>query len=352
MLLFFDGFDHYNAWDGASGRKWDVGSNATPYAGRFEGQAVVPGALYGTMYLTKTVRHCNTMIVGCALILGNYQNVGFMVFSDDNGPQLVIGTDTITGHLTFTCGSTVVGTSGIAPPVGIWCYLEVKFQPGGLLVVYLNEVQVASFSGVPDNQGSGYVDKITFQAGSGDFGEPVNAPIVDDLYILDTLPDIISGNTDFLGDVRVQTRLPDAAGTGGTAWTPAMLAAGQTALLSSANRADQVNAPVVDMGNSALYNYDGTVNDVDLYSIANFSVAGAIYGVQSTLVFRKGDVGTRSVRHMIDTNSGGPMDGGVDFDCYSSYTMATKLWTANPVTGLQWSLVDLNAAEFGVKISV
>ena len=339
MLYFFDGFDHYNSWDGWAGRKWDVGANADTWAGRFEGGAIL------ALSATKTVPHCSTIVVGCAMILDNYGNVsGFLTLADDNGPQLTVSTDNITGHFVFKCGGTTIGTSGVAPPVGLWFYFEVKFAPGGGLICRMNEAVVATFSGVPDNQGSGYVNKVWF--GRQGVEQP---PIIDDFYILDTLPDVVADiNMDFLGDVRVQTRLPDAQGDVNN-WAPA------SGPLTSANRAAQVNSPVVDLGDSSLYSFDGTVNDIDLYSIGNFTVAGQIFGVQANLVFRKGDVGNRSVQPIVKTD-GTTATGGTDMDCYSSYTIGTKLWTGDPNHAIggglaQWDLITLNAAQFGAKVT-
>ena len=70
-----------------------------------------------------------------------------------------------------TVGEQLIGAESKTGGIGIAVFepidrtkLKKEHAPSEMFGggAYLNEVQVASFSGVPDNQGSGYVDKITF----------------------------------------------------------------------------------------------------------------------------------------------------------------------------------------------
>jgi hypothetical protein len=158
---------------------------------------------------------------------------------------------------------------------------------------------------------------------------------LDDVYLID--PDDATGNTDFLGEVRVQTKYPDADGF-------------QTDFFRSTGlvNADNAKVPVTGYTETGLYNYNGTVGAKDLYSIGNFTVSGTIFAVQENLSFRKDDVGNRNICPLLRTAS--TEYEGTSVACYSDYTHTSKIWEENPSTALPWNLTDLNQAEFGIKI--
>jgi len=171
---------------------------------------------------------------------------------------------------------------------------------------------------------------------------------IDDLYVID--PTDATGSVDFLGEVRVQTKYPDAEGYQNDFFPS-----------TGTNNADNVNTTPIDYSTNYAYlnnkgkngpvdyNYSGTVGAKDLYSIGNFTVSGQIFAVQENISFRKDDVGNRQIGTLLRTNS--ENYNGNSFLCYSSYTYGGTIWELNPNTEEPWELVDLNEAEFGVEIT-
>jgi hypothetical protein len=146
------------------------------------------------------------------------------------------------------------------------------------------------------------------------------------------------GNIDFLGEVRVQTKYPDANGFQ-TDFFP----------VGSSNNSQNVNVGVTDYSERGVFNYSGSVGGKDLYSIGNFTISGQIFAVQENLSFRKDDVGNRSVAPLMRTASVNYT--GTSVSCYSDYTYTGKVWENNPNTTLPWTLTDLNSAQFGITVT-
>lgn len=338
-IIFMDGFDHYFAMDGVSGRKWDVGSTGGMWPGRFGGQSCYVGAYNNASATTSKTftQHPSTIVLGCAMMCGRY---GFK--TDKNWLQFLGNNKTL---LEFSCdenGSIVVKSNNIpvatlsfTMPLGLWFYFEVKLTVGPLAtcVIHIDSVEKLNTTFSMTNGTVGYVDKMTWR-------NPWDWPYwtdlyIDDLYVVDT-----SGtyNNDFLGEVRIQTKYPDAEGSQ-TDFRPSQ----------GTNNSLMVNATSSNFQESGKFNYSGTPGDIDLYSIGNFTVSGQIFAVQENIIFRKDDVGNRSVAPLLKYPDGSMYE-GPDLPCYSGYTWGAKVWERDPVTANMWLLTDLNQTEFGLKV--
>jgi hypothetical protein len=154
----------------------------------------------------------------------------------------------------------------------------------------------------------------------------------DDFYVLDgTGPAPLNG---FLGDCRVDVRLPTAAGAT-TGWTPSA-GANWAAVDDAAPNAD---TDYVSAATSPL---------TDTYTIQDAPVPGALlYGVQLCASLKKSDAGTCSVAPVVRHS-------GVDYpgtavNPGTAYAFAVVPYGTNPGTGAPWTEADFNAAEFGIK---
>ena len=204
-LIFFDGFDHYSQWDGFAGRKWDVGSIAGIYGGRFEGQAI---STY-TGGVLKAVNNIPTIVFGAALKIFDYGgSLSWLRFMDGTIAQLEVSIDNITGKFHFYSNGTLLGTSSSAPPVGLWFYFEVKVGFGGIggVECRVNGTTIFTTSASCNGSGSGVCKQLVIRSRETFDTHPM---VVDDFYLLDTTGGF---NDDFLGEVRVQTRYPDSLG--------------------------------------------------------------------------------------------------------------------------------------------
>jgi len=352
-VIFFDGFDFYTLNSlSAGGRKWDQGSSAQNGTGRFGGQAARPGSTYG---FAKTLPdHYPELIVGFAIQVHDYTGSfggpefpshPIFTFYDGTTAQCSIWIDATTQVLKVRTGrGELIGDSdllvtGFVPPLTLWFYLECRVTIGnpGSVELKVNGTSMGSASGVQTQQsGNATANKIAVSAYNNySGGVQAGAWSCDDLYVVD--PNDATGSVDYLGEVRVQTKYPDADGF----QTDFFRSTGPT---NSGN----VNTAVVDYSENGHFNYSGTVGAKDLYSIGNFTVSGTNFAVQENISFRKDDVGNRNICPLLRTAS--TEYEGSSFPCYSSYTYAGKIWEENPSTLLPWALVDLNTAEFGIKV--
>src|SRR5215510_4616722 len=99
------------------------------------------------------------------------------------------------------------------------------------------------------------------------------------------------------------------------------------------------------------YVYDSTVNDADLYDMADVPVTPfAIIGVVAKIYAKKSDAGTRQGQILF--KSGGTQVAGVDTLLSTTYTYLSLVQAADPATGTTWTLAGVNACQVGQKVTV
>ena len=356
-VIFMDGFDYYNSF-GGGGRKWDQSSSGGTATGRFGGQCLA--TLGNDVYSAGTrvtLRHsdgsiytCGSIIVGFAMQVVDFSSIvaPFFRFSDLGVVQCSLWIDPATTQLEVRLGDGIsfppientILTTPFVPPLGLWIYIECKLTAGqpGSVELFVDGVSIGSATGTTQMSINPYVNQLTFDS-YGAYGGGVTRGgwFADDFYVID--PTVGSGAvTDVLGEVRIQTKVPDADGY-------------QDDWLRSQGivNANNVNTLPVTFTDTAKFNYSGTVGAIDLYSIQNFTVTGTIFAVQENMSFKKDDVGSRSVAPILRTaaqNYAGP-----DMYCYSSYTYGGYIWEKNPNTSAPWELIDLNLTEFGITVT-
>ena len=344
-IIFFDGFDFYNTL-GAGGRKWDQASSGLIVGGgRFGGQALATsGGVVGNYAPTmKTIPATNEVIVGFAILVSSFSAITkpFLAFYDGNTPQCSLWVDPTTNTITVrqslgqNPGDSTLGDTGFVPPLTLWFYLEVKMQIGnpGSFQINVAGTPMITSTGVQTQQTTNSTLNKIYLSSMQQYSSNVT---IDDLYVVDTTD--ATNNVDFLGEVRIQTKYPDADG-----YQTDFFPHGDTV------HANNANVTVTDYVEHGLYNYSGTVGALDLYSIANFTVSGTIFAIQENLSFRKDDVGNRQIAPLMRTASTNYQ--GTPVSCYSTYTWTGKIWENNPSTSLPWNLTDLNIAQFGIKIT-
>ena len=151
----------------------------------------------------------------------------------------------------------------------------------------------------------------------------------DDIYILSNTGE------DFLGDIIVRGRLPEANGFQNN-WTP----------LSGNN---YENVDDVNIDDDSTYIYTDGAGNIDLFQFQNLSnVTGTIYGLQLNISTRKDDAGDRLINPVI--RSGGSNYYSSTGSVGSDYQYHTFLYEENPDTLSPWTFGGITGSQFGLRL--
>jgi hypothetical protein len=234
-----------------------------------------------------------------------------------------------------TSSDNLQSSSYTAPGVyrlNSWNYCEIGFKihaTDGYLHVRMNGAPVASIEGVRTlwpQAPTAVCNGIGFLAGGA-----VSTLYLDDVYLVDRLG---TTNNDFLGEVRVRTLTPSAAGDS-TTWQPV----GTTENWQAAASYDL---------NQAHYNFTDTAGAYDLYQCGNLPTNSAIYGIQVSGMYAHGDAIVHTARNIIKT--GGTIYEGSLIHTPASLAAFSSLWEVNPNTGVGWTKSDIDALQIGPKM--
>lgn len=332
-IRYFDGVDEYNAmqasryWNSLAG---NPGVSAT--SGRNGGGCFsISGGGIST-YFTKTIDNQVTWFVGFAYRVDSLVNNGIDVMSlTDTGNAQVVLHLNVDGTFSVQRGSTVLSTTAFSINTGVWYYLELKttIDPTvGSYDLHINGVSRTSRLGVNTrNTANNYANGFSF------FGVNNGNVYYDDLYFADG-----NGGQDFLGDVRVETKLPSGNGS-----VNAFTRGG----IDSGVNWGQVNEnPANDDTN---YVQSGNAGDIDLYTFpALVTTAGLVKAVMSVIVARDDAAGTvtMSAEYKSSTTS---LDGGSQNIGSTTYNSYTDIQVNDPATATSWTIAGVNACQFGVK---
>lgn len=209
-LLFIDGFDHLGSYLDTP-LKWSATtslSSGSIGAGRVSGQAVI---LNNGATLAKSVANIQTLIAGAALkpsSLLNTPQSWIIAFRDTATIQVGLSMNSLNQLVLLRGGGggTTLATSTQSLVLGAWSYIEFKLKvasgTSGTYEVRVNgQVWLVSAGANTQQTANAYATDVYTGVSTG---QSVNW-YLDDFYLADTSG---STNTDFLGDVRVQTLYP------------------------------------------------------------------------------------------------------------------------------------------------
>jgi hypothetical protein len=329
MLLFMDGFDHYNNANSIGSTKWTNFSNGFA-AGRLGGQCSETFA--GT--LRKVFPAASTVILGFAYKTYITSNIPIAHFEDvGNNAQVTISRAS-SGAIEFRRGSrygTLLFTTTATEllPQNVWVYVEIKatiHDTTGYIEVRVNGISQGVFNGNTRTTANNSASTIMF----GDVG---NYMYYDDVYVCN---DAGSVNNDFLGDVRVIALMPNGAGDT-TQFTP------------SAGANWQCVDETVQNGDTD-YVSSNTAGHRDLYAISDMTYTPqSIKAVQVGAVLRKDDAGARTVSTVL--KSGGVVDAASPVGISTDYQFIGKIYENNPDGSVPWVRAAVDALQAGVEIA-
>jgi hypothetical protein len=322
-LLFMDGFDLAD-----SAIKWGNAStgNATTATTRF-GYCL---ALYlNTNAFYKDITASTTTYVG------------FAVRTNGASPEVYFGGDNAaTSHIRCVASPSGLSVFRGATQIAIYNtplvnsnYYYVEFavtisSTVGSVICRLDGVQLINFSGNTKNGGTNdSVDRITFNV-------PGGGGYFDDCYICNNTGGAPYNN--FLGDVRVYSLSPTAAGSS-TQWTP-----------DSGSNYARVNEVPYSAANYVQSNVSG---NRDTYALADLpgGAVTTIYGLQNNVIAKRTDAGAIAVKPAIKSNV--TIAYGTSKFLGVGDVVISDLRTTDPDTATAWTVSGINALEAGMEVA-
>jgi len=329
-LRFADGFDHYATAD--IDMKWTSHSGGTIGVTGRNGNGIRFGSFGENC--SKTLGNQATWVVGVAFLA---EDVSAMT---DRPIICLLDTGNIqcdvrilpNGTITVTRNGTVLETSVNALASGTWYFVEFKctVDNAGSYEVRVNGTSVNWIppdSGDTQATGNAYANQVQIMnpgtAKCGDF---------DDLYVLDGT----AGLNDFIGDVWVDTLLPNGNGSN------------SDFMGSDADKVDNyVQVADNPQDGDTSFNYSSNPGDYDTYDFED-TTSTIIKGAQLNLIARKDAAGARTFAAACvsggDTYDGATQAPGMT---YSDYM---EVYEEDPDTSSAWVAANLNDAEFGLKV--
>jgi hypothetical protein len=238
------------------------------------------------------------------------------------------------GGVTLQYGATSgtsYGTASVTLAIGIWYYFELQFKINnttGSIILYVNGVQVYSFSG-DTNRITG-LTAVAIGVGPGTV-----TVLFDDVYVLDSTGSV---NTTFLGDCQVQTLSPNGNGT------TSQFVGSDADSTDNYLLVDDDTAPDDD----TTYVESATSGNKDTYAYEATSSLGTIHGVGVTTLGKKVDAGAADMYAI--ARSGTTEGDSAALGMSTSYTAQQAIYETNPDTAAAWTAGGIDAAEFGVKV--
>ena len=329
-LLFMEGFSWTTDRNDLVG-KWinESGANLSSTGGRFYGGAQPLTSSINTMDVScSDPGTTNKLIVGWALKRTGTEARTILYFRDDTSNMLLIkvGTDgTITAETTVvvsTCTSTL-------PNDGGWHYLEVKVLLSatvGTVNWQFDGSAAGSDTGLDTIYAGTACDRIRF-GGVGTGG------VIDDIYIGDT-----SSSFDFLGDVTIETKLPNANDSVQFTGSP-----------ETTNTYQNVDETSPDDNTS--YNESNTSTHQDTFDFPAWSMVSAdtIHGVGVNCFAQKVDAGAADLSLVCKSDT--TTDVGSALSLGVGYASRQTIWEDDPDAAAAWTKTTLEAAKFGYKRS-
>lgn len=359
-FLFCDSFDHYVAGVTSTSdimKKWqayypNLGTNSISGFTAMGQDLSAPGGGNYLQFVTNTgsftpylfrplPSNYATGIAGCwyyqatdTIPTGN-QPITFWDLSSTGVPTEQVSVRfTTSNRLILSRNGTTLATSANFFPPYQWMFIELKATIHNTAGNYEVRVNGSSVGWVPAQGGTANTrasSNNSFNALSIGGYANTSQYRIKGVYVCDTSGSVAN---DFLGPCKVTTVHPMAAGAS-AAWIP-----------QAGSNLGTINEKYGDSDTS--FNASSTANDIDTFDYEDIPTAGSIYGVQHCIYFRQ-DTGVKRqlapITRVSNTNYA-----GTTTDAASSYYYLVDPQTLNPATSAQWTVSDMNAAEFGYKL--
>jgi hypothetical protein len=332
-LKWIEGFEAFGASGDPGGMdaKYSV-TNITFYtmvSGRFVGGNAIEmdGSGNNRHFRTPNIISTPTMVVGFAFYNpGSSGDRELLEFFDGDA---VLGMNIrllSTNEYQVRRGTTVLASTSGAGVTGAWHYIEFKVVTDDSTGSY--ELRIGGFDVLSDSG----IDTKANAGGASDhhasfrFNSAIAGGRIDDVYCDDS---------DFVGDHKVVTIFPDAAGDD-TDFTPN----------TGANFQAVDDKP---HDSDSTYVESGTTDDQDLYGVPTPTGVGTIVGVQHNIVCRKTDATDFDIKPVCKSGATESVDSAQTVNS-TSYDNKRRILEADPDTASAWDAAGLGTAQFGYRV--
>lgn len=345
-LLFCDSFELYNS---PSTTKWDQAQPS--FAIAFDSTAARNGSqgLHMTnqgAYLQKNIGAQTTFYIGCAVYIKTANTGTGELFQLGEGTTQQIGLRlTPTGSFQFFRGNTALGSASTIPlTFNAWHYLEMKIvidSTNGIVELKIDGAFGIQLSSQNTQQtANAWATALVIGNNWNTFNGALNSgafaeAYFDDFYLLDGSG---SANNTYLGDIKVQCVMPSGNGS-----------RNDFTVFGAAANWQCVDEKPPDDGTTFVQTQ--TLGAIDRYTFPAIS-AQTVFAVCINMRALKTDASRRSLRG--DIKSGATIvDTGRDLDLLeTTWQFFQGISETDPNTSAQWTATNINAAEFGIKLSI
>jgi hypothetical protein len=339
-LLFIEGFDHFSDATYMGAKGWNAIPTVSFQTGRVgSGQCLQQGSPSNHSNMTRALNGgatATTLFFGLGFRFSgtpstNRSFFGFQTAAGVSCFALSLGSgNKLVVETAFNGSQVAVGTTTLT--ASTWFHIEGRLVingASGSIRILLNGVEeIATTTANFGSTAAGLVvlsnEQNSFMTWSWD-----------DIYVADSSG--LAPRNSYLGDVKVETRFVTADGAN-TAWT--------ASVGSDYACVDETTGPNGDTD----YISSASAGDKDTFVVQDLSESsGTVFGVQTCLLARKDDAGARSVRALV-------RQGTTDYDCGGDHALSTSyayvldIWQQDP-TGSDWTISNVNADEYGVKLA-
>lgn len=333
-LLFIDGFDSFNSY-GQIVDKWNY-SNITYHPnttyGRFGSKGLtitsagnLLGKILGSTYTTFYVGFAFKYYGGVAPTVNT--TYPFFEFRDEEDTsQVKLFIDSAYAINGYRGDNTYLGKSSDYVVIdNKWHFLEVKAtinDTTGELVVRIDESTVLNLTSQDTKNGTAYIDRFYIRGIAMEW----------DIY----LDDVYVDDSQFHGDCRVRTFMPDSDGN-------------SSDFTRSGGSNDYECVDEDGSNEDTDYIYSDTLNHKSIFGITTGSL-GTVEGIQVNNHVRLDQAGTRKIKAICRSNST-DYQGSESDNIPADYIYESEIWETDPDDSNPWTQTKLEAAEFGLEIT-
>lgn len=339
-ILWADSFDDWSNTSGIAGEyeAYNTGGNnpLTAGAGRRGTNALTLNAF--TAYAQKTLSAPSSeLFVSVAHSPAGINGTAVLVFMSGSTSMITLrmNADGSISVLRGALGSTVLGSSAAGlVSIGTYTHFQIRVvfsATVGVVQVRINGSTTPAINLSGQNTNGASANAVQLYAGGS------GASHWDDFVISDTSGSI--ANT-WLGDVRVDSYLPNGNGD-----LSQMVG-------SDGNSTDNYALVNAAAPSASSYVQSDVVGAEDLYQVANMAHdPSSVLGVLVTAAALKDDAGTRAIR--LHAKSGTTdARSAADINLGTGRARVHTLFETDPNTSAAWTKSAIDAAQFGVEVTV